>query len=164
MRRSRHSQSLSLIVVAGAGMLLLSSCATQREAKSNVRTTFGIDNSVWGGQGGGDDSDKIREKFTSGWKVDETGQIRPSDDKKANLYEGQNVSKGREFSKKDARLAKKEVENKLFKTPEYLDRQQYKTKTAKDGNVSAREGAFDDHQASETGRTAHTPDDPGILA
>lgn len=146
------------LAALGVVCLYLTSCATQREAKSAVRTRFGIDEKAWGGggAGGGDDSKEIRSRYAeSGWGIDETGQIRPKNEKDANLYAGETVDKGRDFKKKGARLSKREVETELFRTPEYLERQQYRTEEAR-GIGAAREGAFDDQRASETGRVSRS--------
>lgn len=145
--------------------LVTASCATKREAKSQVKTSFGFDGKTWGGQGG-DDSDKIRSKFAqSGWKIDETGQIRPEREEDANLYSGQYVGKGRDFKKSDARLSKREARSKEYKKPEYLDRIGYQTKESRLTGDAARESDFAANRAGESGRTAHVPDgEPGILA
>jgi hypothetical protein len=158
---------LGIVRAAGAilSLCLLGACVTKREAKGNVRTSFGFDSSAWGGAAGGDDSDKIRTKFAeSGWKVDETGQLRPTNEKNADLYKGKSVRRGRDFAKTDAKLGNREAKTKAFRTPEYLERQTFQTKAAKGADSLAREGAFDSHRATESGRAAKTAEKPGILA
>lgn len=157
---------ITIILPAILPLFLLGACATKREAKSDVRTSFGFDSKAWGSEtGGGDDSEKIRSKFAeSGWKVDESGQLRPQNEKDADLYKGKTFGRGREFEKTDARLSKREVETEVFRTPEYLERQKYKTTAAKGVDGKVREGAFDDFRATESGRTAKTTEKPGILA
>ncbi|MCB1231435.1 MAG: hypothetical protein KDN19_14275 [Verrucomicrobiae bacterium] len=140
----------------------LSSCLTTREAKSNVRSRIGFDSEFLKKRGiEGDDSDKIRQKYAdSGWKTDENGKMVP---RNSNLYEGEEYGRGRDFKKKEARLSKRETEKKYFKTPEYLERQEYATKSAREGDDNAREGLFDKNRAGEAGRTANTDPKPGFL-
>ena len=155
----------AILLIWAPVCLMAVSCTTKREARSQVKTSFGFDGKTWGGQGG-DDSDKIRSKFAqSGWKIDETGQIRPERAEDANLYSGQYVGKGRDFKKSDANLSKREARTKEYKKPEYLDRIGYQTKENRLSGDLARESDFAANQAGEAGRAARTPDgEPGILA
>ncbi len=149
--------------LAAVALLGLTSCLTTREAKSNVRTRIGFDNNFLKGRGvEADDSDKIRKKFAdSGWTTDEDGKMTA---RNPNLYEGEEVGRGRDFKKKNAHLSKRDAEKKYFDTPEYLERQQYATDEAREGGDSAREGLFDRNRPEESGRSANADSKPGFLA
>jgi len=144
-------------------LLLLSSCLTVREELSDVRSSVkigrtGKDQQV--ADAGG--SDKLRKRFLySGYEKGEDGQLRPKD---SNLFGDKKFGRGRDFDKKSSRMAKREVESKYFKTPEYVERQQYRTESAREADLAAREGAFDDNRAGEAGRVANTKAKSGFLA
>lgn len=158
------SRAFRTAVAAGLAAAL-GACATQRKAKSDVRTSFGFDPGAWAGAAGGDDSDEIRSRFAeSGWKVDETGQIRPEREEDANLYRGLAIDRGRDVKKKDARLTKREAEASAFRTPDYLERQQFRTKPAPGVDGLFRQGDFDGHRADESGRRAPATGKPGFLS
>ncbi|MCB1062355.1 MAG: hypothetical protein KDN20_05455 [Verrucomicrobiae bacterium] len=160
-RPVRSSARLLLLLLP---VLSLSACVTQRVEKSDVRSSFKLDSSVWGSKGNknGDDSDKLRSKFAdSGWEKNAEGEMIA---KNKDMYSGKDIGRGRNFDKKDAYLSKREAEKKYFKTPEYLERQEFATKSARDGKVSAREGAFDGNRAREAGQSARTDAKPGFLA
>lgn len=145
-------------------VLALSGCVTQRIEKSDVRSSFKLDSAVWGSKAGqgGDDSDKLRSKFAdSGWVKNEDGEMVA---KNKDMYSGKDIGRGRNFERKDAYLSKREAETKYFKTPDYLERQQFATKSARDGDSAAREGAFDGNRAREAGQAADTDPKPGFLA
>lgn len=152
-------------VIALAGLTLFgqTSCLTTREAKGNVRTKIGFDNEFLKSRNvDADDSDQIRKKFAdSGWKTNEEGEMVP---RNQDLYRGKKFGRGKDFEKKDARLAKRETEQKYFKTPEYLERQEFATKSAREGSNNAREGLFEKNRADESGRSANTDAKDGFLA
>ncbi len=103
--------------------LALCQCKTTREVK-NTRTSFGFDQNVWGGQGGGNDSSKIRSKFAEkGYTIGEDGTIQAD---RPNLFQG-DKAKGvnQVFRTKNARMKEAKAGTKDFRLPEYLSRQQY---------------------------------------
>jgi len=131
-------RSFLVRIAAPACLLLLCQCETTRTVKS-TRSSFTFDEKMWGGQGQADSSE-IRSKFAErGYKIAEDGTIVAD---KPNLYSGQ-TPRGleREFDTKEARFKKMDAETKEFRTPEYLQRQEFRGVTeARESGRGAREG------------------------
>lgn len=118
----------------------LCQCETTRTVKS-TRSSFSFDEKMWGGQGGGgEDTQEIRSKFAErGYTLAEDGTIKAD---KPDLYKDQRPrGLDGEFQSKKARFEKMEAETKAFKTPEYLQRQEYAgIASARESGMAAREG------------------------
>ncbi len=124
--------ALTLVVLG------LCQCKTTREVK-NTRTSFGFDQNVWGGQGGGNDSSEIRSKFAEkGYTIGEDGTIQAD---RPNLFQGDKAAGvSQVFRTKNARMKQAKAGTKDFRLPEYLNRQQYAGVSQSDyGGQSARE-------------------------
>jgi hypothetical protein len=122
-----------------ATALALCQCETQRTVKS-TRSSISFDQTMWGGQGSGENTSEIRSKFAErGYSITEDGSIKAE---KSDLYAGQKPrGLDQAFGKKEARFKKMEAESKAFRTPEYLKRQEYAGVTAaREGGSAAREG------------------------
>lgn len=131
--------------------LALCQCETQRTVKS-TRSSISFDQSMWGGQGGGEDSSKLRSKFANrGYSIAEDGSIQAD---KPDLYAGQKPrGLDGEFGKKEARFKKTKAETKAFRTPEYLKRQEYAgVTTAKESGAAAREGNSNQSKDKDSGK------------
>ena len=131
-----HSPRLVTLALTA---LLLCQCETQRTVKS-TRSSISFDQGMWGGEGGGEDSSKIRSKFADrGYSIAEDGSIKAD---KSDLYAGQKPrGLNGKFEKKEARFKKTKAETKAFRTPEYLKRQEYAGVTsARESGAAAREG------------------------
>jgi len=128
----------------------LCQCETKRTVKS-VETNFSFSEQMWGPQGN-NDSQKIRNKFAeSGYTLADDGSIVADD---PNLYEGEKArGVDSSFDKKRARFGKKEARTKEFRTPEYLERQQFAgTEEARESDSDAREGNFGQSRDRAAGR------------
>jgi len=121
-------------------LLLLCQCETQRTVKS-TRSSISFDQAAWGGQAGHDAS-KIRTRFAEkGYSIGEDGSIQSD---RPDLYSDRSAREGRKgFGTKEARFKKSEARTKEFRTPEYVQRQQFRgAEESRDSGAGAREGAF----------------------
>ena len=158
----RYGRILIAISLAG----ILSSCLTKREEIGEVRTRMSFDPAFWGGKEGesANDEKEIRSKFAdAGWKVDKDGNITGA--RNSDLFSNKRVDRGQSFDKREARINSRQAEKEVFQTPEYLERQKFRTKSADQGNLVARESNFDDNRAGESSREAResSGDSPGFL-
>ena len=123
--------------------IVLCQCETERTVKS-TRSSFSFDEAKWGGQGSSDGGE-LKSKFADkGYTIAEDGTIKAD---RPNLYAGETLrDSDSRFGTREAKLGNREAKTKEFKTPEYLKRQEFAgVKTARDGNLAARE--------SDTGET-----------
>ena len=165
----RFAQTRSLAFVASVLAVALSSCVTKREEMGAVRSSFGFDGALWGGQGGGSgkdsDTSELKSKWAdAGWQLDEDGKIKST--RKKEPFSGKSRYSDKQFGRKDAKLENREVAREVYSTPEYLDRQKFKGgKTAKESKLVSRESNFDANRAGEFGQTARESgdDSPGFL-
>jgi len=167
---SRSRAGLAILAMAG-----LSSCETTqdltkkfgvRQEKSSVRSSFGFDEEMWAGQGGGnkEDEKKMRSKWAdAGWTLDDDGNIKGA--KNENLYSGESRDAKKRFGTKAARLGDREVTREVYRTPEYLERQEFRdSKKAREGALVSREANFDGNRAGEAGVAAReSGESPGFL-
>lgn len=129
------------VAALGVATLVLCQCETKRTVKS-TRTSFGFSEAMWGGQGGGTDEGEIRSKFAEkGYTIAEDGSIKAD---KPNLYADQKA-RGMDgaFNKKEAKFRNREARTKEFRTPEYIERQQFAgADSAREDGSRAREADF----------------------
>lgn len=126
--------------LALGALLLLCQCETQRTVTTRSSTVT-FDQAAWGGQGGGGDS-KIRSRFAEkGYSIGEDGTIQSD---RPDLYSNRNAREGRKgFNTREARLGRSEARTKEFRTPEYVQRQQFRgVEEAGESGSAAREGVF----------------------
>ncbi|MEM9017300.1 MAG: hypothetical protein AAGC68_09815 [Verrucomicrobiota bacterium] len=131
--------------------LVLCQCETQRTVKS-TRTSISFDQQMWGGQGGGADAGKLRNKFAEkGFSINEDGSIKADN---PDLY-ADDTARGLDgkFGKKQAKFRKTEARTKEFRTPEYIKRQQFAgADSARESGQGAREGNFNQSRDRASGR------------
>jgi hypothetical protein len=133
--RHRHLLACAAALLAS----LLCQCETQRTVKS-TRSSISFDPSTWGGQAQGQgDTKEIRSKFAErGYSITEDGTIKAD---KPDLYRGQTAKTKKGYQTKEARFSKTESQTKQFRTPEYLQRQEFRgVAEAREANATAREG------------------------
>ena len=112
--------------------LVLVNCI-QRTITTKSRTY-----SIVGSEAEPDDSDKLKQRYASGFEVGKDGTMQTS---KKTLYEDKSYRKTRnnEIDLKNYRLGNKDLDIKEYRTPEYLTRQKdYRTKDSR-MNKDARE-------------------------
>lgn len=112
------------------GILLVTSFflggCTQRTITTKKRTY-----SIKGSGSEPDDSDKMRERYTSGYQIGDDGMIQTD---KKDLYENDSFrdTKDNNADLKSYRMGKKDLNMKEYRTPEYLTRQKdYRTKESR---------------------------------
>ncbi len=121
--------SLTVLLVS----LVLVSCARTVTTKKRTYSIVGSDK---------DDSDKMRERYASGFEVGEDGTMQTN---KKDLYTGKSFrnSKDKDAHLKSYRSGKKDLDFKDYRTPEYLTRQKgFDTKDSRI-NKDARESDVD---------------------
>ena len=116
---------------------LLCQCEPVRTVKS-TRSSISFDPAAWGGQAQ-NDSKEIRSKFAErGYTIAEDGTIVAD---KPNLYRDKKTADKKGFQTQEARFEKRDAETKAFRTPEYLQRQEFQgVATAREAGRAAREG------------------------
>ncbi|MEM6915039.1 MAG: hypothetical protein AAF491_00630 [Verrucomicrobiota bacterium] len=120
--------------------LTLCQCEAERTVVGTRKGTIQFDPAMWGGQGGGNDSQEIRSKFAEkGYTIDEGGNIVADN---PNLFANEKArGVDNQFGKKEAKFKNKEARTKEFRTPEYIKRQQFAgVEAAQESGSSAREG------------------------
>lgn len=141
--KSIASRYCTLAALAAA--TLLASC-TQRTITTRQRSY-----SIAGSES--DDSDKMRERYATGFTVGEDGTMQSD---KKELYEGKSFrnAEGNEKDLKSFRMGNKDLDMKEYRTPEYLTRQgDFRTKDsrmpkdARESDVERFTTAYGDQQA-----------------
>lgn len=137
-------------LLAGMGCVALLCQCTTREVKS-TRSSFSF--------AGDGDRDEIRQKYAeSGYSVDDEGNIVADNpdlyaDRKPRGLDGA-------FETKEAKFRKDKSRTKMFPTPEYIKRQEYKgVSEARDAGLMARESDFDGSRDRQSGRLFGTRSD-----
>jgi hypothetical protein len=147
----RLRRFISAAFLAGAA-LPLCQCKTVRSYGEIRRGSVSFDEQMWGGQGGGADTGKIRSKFAErGYSIGEDGTIKAD---KPNLY-ADSAARGTDskFGKKQARFRKTEARTNEFRTPEYVKRQQFRgVETAHESGSTAREADFGNSRDRQAGK------------
>lgn len=126
------------LAVTGLALLLCQCETTPTRTVKSTRTSISFDDKTWGGQG--QDTSKTRSKIAErGYEISEEGNIVAD---KPNLYAGKKPrGLDGQFQSKTARFKKMEAETKAFRTPEYLERQEFRGVTAaRESGRGAREG------------------------
>ena len=123
-----------------------------------MRSSYSFDEGVWGAKTK-DDSKKIREKFASGFKTDESGNIIPTREKNNSMFSGDKFHGGdKKLEEKKARLSGKKISGKDIDMPEYLTRQKdFAASDARGGDKEARESMFSKFRLKDTDQKARTP-------
>ena len=144
-----------LSLAAAVSSIFLASCDTYEEL-SGVRTSYKIDESVWGSK---DDSGKIREKYAeSGWKVDDEGNITPAREKNKEMFTDKEFrGSDKKVGEKRARLSKKRIDGDAVDMPEYMSRQKdFAKKESKVGEKRVRESLRDKFRLKDRDQVADT--------
>lgn len=128
---------------------LLCQCETVRTVKS-TRSSISFDPATWGGQAQ-NDSKEIRSKFAErGYTIAEDGTIVAD---KPNLFRDKKDASKKGFQTQEARFEKRDAETKAFRTPEYLQRQEFQgVATAREAGRAAREGNSRQSSDSESSK------------